>query len=143
LIFMAGWAVGFLIQAVWPLYILPVTLAGVVGVVGWIFVALAFLPVMSAVLTFRNVGSSPNPMVPTKALALGGPYRFTRNPMYIGFLLLSTGICLTTNALWPLLFLPAVLLILRRKVIDREERYLEAKFGFEYLAYKSRVRRWL
>jgi protein-S-isoprenylcysteine O-methyltransferase Ste14 len=140
---MAGWAVGFLIQAVWPLHILPVTLAGVVGAAGWIVVALAFLLVMSAVLTFRSVGTSPNPLVPTKALALRCPYRITRNPMYIGLLLLSMGICLATNALWPLLLLPVVLLILRRKVIDREERYLEANFGRQYLDHKGRVRRWL
>ncbi|HME72743.1 MAG TPA: hypothetical protein VKM54_23175 [Myxococcota bacterium] len=61
LILMAGWAVGFLIQAVRPLHILPMKLAGVLGVVGWILVALALVLVMSAVLTFRGVGTSPNP----------------------------------------------------------------------------------
>jgi protein-S-isoprenylcysteine O-methyltransferase Ste14 len=143
LLFMAGWAVGFLIQAIWPLHILPSRLAVVVGVGGWVFVALSFFLVMSAVLTFRSVGTSPNPLVPTRVLATSGPYRFSRNPMYIGLLLLSVGICLTKNALWPLLLLPGVLLVLRRKVIDREERYLEARFGREYVDYKARVPRWL
>ena len=143
LLFIAGLAVGFGIKKVSPLPILPVTLGVVTSVLGWVFVALALLLVISALLTFRSVGTSPNPTAPTRALALRGPYGITRNPMYLGLALLSAGICLVANALWPLLLLPAVLLILQRKVIDREERYLEAKFGREYLDYKARVRRWL
>ena len=70
------------------------------------------------------------------------PYRFTRNPMYLGLVFVTAGLALLANALWPLILLPVVIVILRRAVIDREERYLTAKFGEEYLQYKARVRRW-
>ena len=74
-------------------------------------------------------------------MAVGGPYRFTRNPMYLGLVFILAGLVLLANALWPLILLPVV--IVRRAVIDREERYLTAKFGEEYLRYLARVRRWL
>ncbi|MBV8230410.1 MAG: isoprenylcysteine carboxylmethyltransferase family protein [Planctomycetaceae bacterium] len=94
-----------------------------------------------AVATFRRLGTTPNPAGPTTALAVGGPYRFTRNPMYLGLVFLMAGLEFLANALWPLVLLPVV--IVRRAVIDREERYLTAEFGEEYLRYKARVRRWL
>ena len=68
---------------------------------------------------------------------------FTRNPMYLGLVFITAGLALLANALWPLVLLPVVIVIVRRAVIDREERYLTAKFGEEYLQYKARVRRWL
>ena len=94
-----------------------------------------------AVATFRRLGTTPNPAGPTTALAVGGPYRFTRNPMYLGLVFLMAGLAFLANALWPLVLLPVV--IVRRAVIDREERDLTAEFGEEYLRYKARVRRWL
>jgi protein-S-isoprenylcysteine O-methyltransferase Ste14 len=82
-------------------------------------------------------------MRPTTAIVFTGPYRFTRNPMYLGLALLQAGLAMVTNSLWPLLTLAPVIVAVRRLVIDREERYLEAKFGEEYRAYKARVRRWV
>ena len=76
-------------------------------------------------------------------MVVRGPYRFTRNPMYLGLVCITAGLALLTNALWPLILLPIVIVIVRRAVIDREEHYLTAKFGEEYLRYKARVRRWL
>jgi len=96
-----------------------------------------------AVATFRRLGTTPNPAGPTTALAVGGPYRFTRNPMYLGLVFLMAGLAFLANALWPLVLLPVVIVIVRRAVIDREERDLTAEFGEEYLRYKARVRRWL
>jgi hypothetical protein len=72
-----------------------------------------------------------------------GPYRFSRNPMYVGLSLLYVGIALWTHALWALPLLPLVLWGLWRRVIRREERYLAAAFGADYAAYTRRVRRWL
>ncbi|MFI5210728.1 MAG: methyltransferase family protein, partial [Gemmatimonadales bacterium] len=69
--------------------------------------------------------------------------RFSRNPMYVGMTLLYLGIALWANSLWPLLLLPAVLVVMRRGVIAREEAYLERRFGDEYRSYRARVRRWL
>jgi protein-S-isoprenylcysteine O-methyltransferase Ste14 len=83
------------------------------------------------------------PNRPASALATGGPYHFTRNPMYVGMALLYIGLALVLNTAWPLVFLPLVLLIIDAAVIRREERYLISAFGEEYRAYCSRVRRWL
>ncbi len=83
------------------------------------------------------------PWRPTTALVVGGPFRFTRNPMYLGTTLLYIGIAILAQALWALVLLPFVLMIVQRGVIEREERYLEGKFGADYLRYKQRVRRWL
>ena len=99
--------------------------------------------VCGAVATFRRVGTTPHPAGPTTALAVGGPYRFTRNPMYLSLVFITVGLALLANALWPLVLLPVVIVIVRWTVIDREERYLTAKFGEEYLQYKARVRRWM
>jgi protein-S-isoprenylcysteine O-methyltransferase Ste14 len=142
-IFAAGIAAGLLIQWVRPFPLVgpawaPATRwAGVVLIAAWLALAIW------AVATFRRAGTTPNPMRPTTALALGGPYRFTRNPMYLGFAFLQAGVAAAANSLWPLLALPPALWIVWRSVIRIEERYLEAKFGAEYVAYKARVRRWL
>jgi protein-S-isoprenylcysteine O-methyltransferase Ste14 len=63
--------------------------------------------------------------------------------MYLGLALLQVGLAMVSNALWPLLTLAPVMVAVRRLAIDREECYLEAKFGEEYRAYKARVRRWV
>jgi len=72
-----------------------------------------------------------------------GPYRFTRTPMYVGWVIVHLGCVLLTNTVWPLVSLPVVLVLISRAVIAKEERYLAAKFGDAYRAYKARVRRWL
>jgi protein-S-isoprenylcysteine O-methyltransferase Ste14 len=91
----------------------------------------------------HRVGSDPNPYKPATALAVHGPYRYTRNPMYLAMTIFYLGLTLLVNTLWPLVLLPAVLLVVQRGVINREERYLERTFGDAYRAYKARVRRWL
>jgi protein-S-isoprenylcysteine O-methyltransferase Ste14 len=82
-------------------------------------------------------------MRPTTALVTSGPYRLTRNPMYLGMAFLYAGLALSFGVTWSLAFLPLVLLAVDRLAILREEHYLEAKFGEEYRRYKARVRRWL
>ena len=98
---------------------------------------------VSAVVLFRRIGTPPDPHEPSTRLALDGPYRFTRNPMYLGMAAVLAGLALIGNALWPLLALIPVIWWIRTQVIAREERYLEAKFGGEYRDFKARVRRWL
>jgi protein-S-isoprenylcysteine O-methyltransferase Ste14 len=83
------------------------------------------------------------PWKPTTAIVTTGPYRFTRNPAYLGMALVYVGIALLAEALWVLVPLPFVLAIIDRAVIAREERYLQRKFGHEYLDYKATVRRWI
>jgi protein-S-isoprenylcysteine O-methyltransferase Ste14 len=143
LVYFTGLTAGLLLDRVWPVRIVPPAMGPVLGVAGWVLVAIGLLLPISAVILFRRAGTSPVPTRPTTALAFGGPYRFTRNPMYLGLALVQAGVGLIANALLPVVFLAPVLFVIRRYVIDREERYLERKFGESYLSYKRRVRRWL
>ena len=97
---------------------------------------------ISANVTFRRAGTPANPYRPTTALASGGPYRFSRNPMYLGLVLFTVGLGLVLDSMWFLLVAVAVMLALRNLVIVHEERYLEEKFGDQYRDYSKRVRRW-
>ena len=72
-----------------------------------------------------------------------GPYRFSRNPMYVGLAAAYTGLALVLNRLWPFAFLPLVLALIVVFVIRPEERHLEERFGDDYRAYKRRVRRFI
>ena len=92
---------------------------------------------------FGRAGTPVPPYRPTTRFVSAGPYRYTRNPDYIGQTLLYVGIALTANSWWPLVLLPLVLLAVQYGVVRREERYLEAKFGQEYRDYVARVPRWL
>ena len=96
-----------------------------------------------ALRKMREVGTNVNPTQPTIALVTAGPYRFTRNPIYLALTLLYIGLSMVFNTLWTLLLLPVVLLLMNRGVIEREEAYLEQKFGAQYRNYKESVRRWL
>ncbi len=109
----------------------------------WVVVGAGVLLAASAVWLFRRAGTTPNPARPTTALVLHGPYRFTRNPMYVGLGLCYLGATLLVNSVWPLVLFPALIVLVQRWVIAREEAYLERKFGAEYRAYRTRVRRWL
>lgn len=97
----------------------------------------------AAMVLFRRAGTSMVPMNPTTALVSSGPYRLTRNPMYLGMAFLYVAFAFALGVIWALAFLPAVVVIVDRFVIAREERYLERKFGQAYRDYKTRVRRWL
>jgi protein-S-isoprenylcysteine O-methyltransferase Ste14 len=116
---------------------------GLALTVGLIFVALGFVLVALAVRRFRLAGTSVVPVEPSTALVVTGPYRFTRNPIYIGFVLAYFGFAIVLTSMWVLLLLIPVLLILQRGVVLAEEAYLERKFGDAYRKYKARVPRWL
>jgi protein-S-isoprenylcysteine O-methyltransferase Ste14 len=92
---------------------------------------------------FLRARTSPLPMRPATSLVRSGPYRWTRNPMYLGMLLLYLGVALLFDVTWALLLAPAVVFLVGRLVIRREEKYLEATFGEEYRRYTGEVRRWL
>jgi protein-S-isoprenylcysteine O-methyltransferase Ste14 len=83
------------------------------------------------------------PFNPSTRIVAHGLYRFTGNPMYIGFALRTLGLAILVDSAWMLLSVPVGLVLIDRIVITREERYLERKFGDEYLNYKRRVRRWI
>src|SRR5262249_12467907 len=91
----------------------------------------------------RRAGTPVDPRKPSTALVESGPFRISRNPGYVGMTLVYAGIATLRGAVWPFLLLPAVLAVITRGVIEREERYLERRFGDAYRAYRGRVRRWL
>jgi protein-S-isoprenylcysteine O-methyltransferase Ste14 len=91
----------------------------------------------------RRAETTTDPYKPTTAIVSEGPFRFTRNPLYLSMTLIYGGISVLANALPAALLLPIVQHLMRRGVIEREERYLERKFGEEYLRYKARVPRWI
>ena len=93
--------------------------------------------------TIEKAGTPIRTDRPVGRLVTDGPFRYTRNPGYLGLTMLYAGIAVLRNALWAILLLPLVIYVIQREVIGREERYLERAFGDEYLAYKERVRRWL
>src|SRR5687768_12854911 len=112
----------------------------------WIGVALITVGVVlgvSAFVQFLRKDTSVMPHKPTTAIIRSGPFRITRNPVYLAMTLGYIGAALMLNTMWPLLILPLVLLVVHRGVIMREERYLEQKFGDEYNTYKVSVRRWI
>jgi protein-S-isoprenylcysteine O-methyltransferase Ste14 len=96
-----------------------------------------------AELHFKAAGTAVLPTRPTTAIVSHGVYGFTRNPMYLGMSLGLAGLALALNQLWFLLVLPVAMFAVTKLAIEREEAYLEAKFGNAYLAYKSRVRCWI
>jgi len=96
-----------------------------------------------AVRTFRAAGTPVPGNEPTTVIVRTGPYCFTRNPIYLAFSLLHLGLAIWIDSLWLVGTLIAALAVMALVVIPREERYLERKFGAEYLDYKAAVRRWL
>lgn len=111
--------------------------------VGLVFVVLGFVLGILAARRFRLAGTP----VPTDrqvtALVTVGPYWFTRNPIYIGLILVYFGLSIILTSFWALVLLVPVVMILQRGVVAREEAYLENKFGDAYRAFKARVPRWL
>ena len=140
LIYLAGLIIGLVLDALLPQGELP-------WAVRWILGGALALGGVALLLSFNTAfvrrGTAVEPWKPTTAIVTTGPYRFTRNPAYLGMALLYIGLTLLADAPWALLVLPFVIAVTDRMVIAREERYLERKFGEEYLSYKRTVRRWI
>jgi protein-S-isoprenylcysteine O-methyltransferase Ste14 len=98
---------------------------------------------LAAVTALHRQHTTPNPYQPTTAVVSSGIYRFSRNPIYLGFMLIVLAVAIAANSWWLLVALVALFLTLRFGVVAREERYLSAKFGADYDSYRDRVRRWL
>jgi protein-S-isoprenylcysteine O-methyltransferase Ste14 len=98
---------------------------------------------LSALFVMRRAGTNVDPAKPALTIVRGGPFRFTRNPMYLALCLLQTALGFFLNDWITLLFMLPLFFILDYGVVRREERYLEAKFGEQYLALKRSARRWI
>jgi protein-S-isoprenylcysteine O-methyltransferase Ste14 len=139
LIYLGALIVGQVLQSSFPLPFLP---RGLRTWLGGLLIGAGAVTITSAVRTMRDAGTNISPEQPTTSLVTKGPYQFTRNPLYLSFTLIYTGISVLTGTFWSILLLPVVMFIINRGVIDREERYLERKFGSQYRDYKEHVPRW-
>lgn len=136
--------IGALLQWIWPIdigFALPVPARYYIG--GAIAVCAILGLGLWSVLLFRRGGQSENPWKPTNYIEVRGPFKITRNPMYLQMILVCIGAAVAFSNLWILLLTPIAGWALQRFAIEPEEAYLEAKFGAAYLAYKQRVRRWI
>jgi len=140
LIYIVGLAIGFGLEALLPSASLPGALAWSLGS-GLLIAGLALAA--SFFNAFRGARTPVDVRKPTTAIVTTGPYRLSRNPGYLSLALIYVGVTVLTGALWALVPLVPTLVLVDRGVIAREERYLERKFGDEYLRYKARTRRWL
>jgi protein-S-isoprenylcysteine O-methyltransferase Ste14 len=142
-LFVGGLLAGWLLDR----RVLPIHLAqsagSVVSVVSVVMVVVGLALMGWGFFTFRRAGTAIRPFHSASSLVTTGPYRFTRNPMYTGLTIAYVGGALLIDSAWPLILLPAVLVVLFITVIAREERYLSDAFSSEYAAYCARVRRWL
>jgi protein-S-isoprenylcysteine O-methyltransferase Ste14 len=133
----AGLALNWLL----PLRFLPADLPA--GWLGAMVIVLALALVAWAIVTITRAGSNVPTNLPTNTIVESGPYRFTRNPIYLGMSLGLIGLAILFDNLWLLMMLVLFVLVIRYGVVAREEAYLESKFGNVYRGYRSRVRRWL
>ncbi len=104
---------------------------------------IGFLLGVGAFIEFRKARTTLDPHGSVRALVTGGIYRFTRNPIYLGFLLMVIGLPLNSGIYWGIVAAPFFGTTMSRLVIEKEEAYLEKKFKEQYAGYRSRVRRWL
>ena len=122
---------------------LPYSVPAVFRYVGLSLSFLGFLLGMGAFVKFREARTTLDPHGSAQQLVTSGIYRFTRNPIYLGFLLMVIGLPLNSGHYWGIVVAPIYVLMMNRLIIQHEEAYLERKFGQAYTSYTSRVRRWL
>jgi protein-S-isoprenylcysteine O-methyltransferase Ste14 len=139
LVYLASILIGLLLHYIWPL---PLVRNPVAAPIGAVVVLMSVGLFIAAVRTFRAAGTPVPGNQPTTTIVRTGPFRFSRNPIYLAFSALQVGIALWVGSLWLLITLVPALALMSFWVIPREERYLEARFPGEYLRYKSSVRRW-
>jgi protein-S-isoprenylcysteine O-methyltransferase Ste14 len=143
-LFVAGFLVGLALERWgWRIPIAADGLRALFVVTGWLGVIAGLFLAGWGLLVFFRARTAIIPSHPASRLVTSGPYRFSRNPMYVGLSAQYLGLALLFNVAWPLLLFPVVILALVRLVIRREERYLADAFGDEYVLYGQRVRRWL
>ncbi len=139
-VYLGAMALGLLLHFAWPVQLVPRAVSGPLGGTA-VLVAVALF--LSAARTFRTAGTPVPGNRPTTTIVRTGPYRYSRNPIYLSFSLLQLGVAFWVNSLWLLVTLMLAVALMSFVVIPREERYLERRFPSEYLPYKASVRRWL
>jgi protein-S-isoprenylcysteine O-methyltransferase Ste14 len=140
LVYLGSIGLGLLVHFFWPARLLPAPINVPIGVV---LVLVAGALFISSVRAFRKAGTPVPGSRPTTIIVRAGPYRFSRNPIYVAFTLLQVGLAAWVNSFGLLITLVPAVALMSLVVVPREERYLEARFPAEYLPYKREVRRWL
>ena len=139
-IYLTSLVIGLVFRALVPTPFLP---RGLAFMLGAILIAIAVWLSVWGVRVMHRAGTSEKTSLPTTALVTTGPFRYSRNPLYVSLTLAYLGIAVAAQSLWALALLIVVLAVMLRGVIGREERYLERRFCEDYLRYKGRVRRWI
>jgi len=140
LLFGGALALGLVVHLAFPVPLLPRGPAGWLGAL----LILTSIPIgVSALRALVRAKTPIDPRKPTTAIVTEGAFRISRNPIYLSLLLLYLGLAALINSLWIVLFALPLVVVLQRGVVEREERYLERRFGERYLGYKSRVGCWI
>jgi len=139
-VYLSAIALGLLLHLVWPLRLAPAAVGVPLGTIAALVAVALFL---YAVRTLRSADTPVPGNRPTTTIVRTGPFRFSRNPIYLSFSLLLLGVAFLVNSWWLLATLAVAVALMSFVVIPREERYLERRFPSEYLPYKASVRRWL
>jgi protein-S-isoprenylcysteine O-methyltransferase Ste14 len=142
-VFILVYLAGVAVQHFVPIAIHSPDVSRTIRMGGFVLVGIGIFVAFSALGIFRKASTTTVPFERPSTLVTSGPYRFSRNPMYVALTLEYIGVAGARNEIWPLLFLPLVLVYVNFMIIPFEERRLYDVFGDAYQAYGARVRRWL
>jgi protein-S-isoprenylcysteine O-methyltransferase Ste14 len=140
LVYLAGLVIGFVANIWISFKVVPNSIAWILG--GILIIFGAVLP-GSALFKFKEVGTTVRPDRAANTLVTAGPYKVTRNPMYLGLAIVYLGIAIAGQSVSAIILLPIVLAIIQHWVVGPEEAFLEKRFDAEYISYKEKVRRWI
>jgi protein-S-isoprenylcysteine O-methyltransferase Ste14 len=138
IVYLVSILAGFGLHAVWPVRVVP----HAIQPLGGVLILCAAAVFVLSVREFRKARTPIRTRKPVTAVLTNGPYRFSRNPIYLSFTLLQLGLGVWANNVWVVGALLPTLVLMSYGVIAREEQYMARKFGDEYLQYKRAVRRW-
>ena len=139
-IYLGAIALGLLLHFAWPVRLVSRAVSVPLGGTAVVVAVALFL---YAIRAFRTAGTPVPGNRPTTTIVYTGPYRCSRNPIYLSFSLLQLGVAFLVNSLWLLVTLIPAVALMSFVIIPREEQYLETHFLSDYLPYKASVRRWL
>lgn len=140
LVYLGSIALGLVVHYAWPVRFLPPSVSTPVGAM---LTLLAVSLFVAAVRTLRGAGTPIPGNRPTTAIVRTGPYRFSRNPIYLAFSLFQLGLSVWINSVGLLITLVPAVSLMALVVVPKEEHYLKARFPSEYTSYRAAVRRWL
>jgi protein-S-isoprenylcysteine O-methyltransferase Ste14 len=142
-VFILVYLVGVAVQRIVPIVIPLPEPAWIIRVAGFALVGVGIAVAVSALGIFRKTNTTTVPHETPSTLVISGPYRFTRNPMYVGLTLIYIGVDGTRLEIWPAIVLPLLLAYINFVVIPVEEKNLRGVFGDDYQKYGEKVGRWL